>query len=304
MPDDMEGVPANAMDEALDEGGGSETGPSPEQARSPRRRRRAFPTASFEEALTLANAIQEYGSGQPIRRLTLFDALNRSPDSGAARRLITSSGQYGITKGAYNAETLPLTPLGATASDPTAAPGAKRAARAQLALTGVAPCNAVYDKYKDSRLPSIEVLRDSARAAGVPDNEVAECVETFLANARHIGLVRNIGGSEHLISIEAAVDEVSTKDIQKPPVLHGGETEFEPQQVGRSDRRVSGTTVSESLAAATTDLANTCFVISPIGDIDSIARKHADLVLSALIEPALSQLGLVAVRADKISMPV
>jgi hypothetical protein len=257
---------------------------------------------SFEEALFIANAIQEHGSGQPIRRLTLFEALDRSPDSGLTRKLITSSGQYGITKGAYNAETLALTQLGATASDPNAAPAAKLEARAQLAILGVAPFKAIYEQYKGSRLPSIEVLRDAAHAAGVPGHEAAECVEIFLANAREIGLIRNIGGSEHLISIEAAVDEVARSSQTTPPLVYR-DAEVEPQQDRRPDRRPAGPMPSESPAAATMSLADTCFVISPIGATDSIERKHADLVLSALIEPALSELGLTAVRADKISKP-
>ena len=48
----------------------------------------------------------------------------------------------------------------------------------------------------------------------------------------------------------------------------------------------------------TDTLADVCFVISPIGSVDSTERKHADLVLTALVEPALDQLGLRAVRAD------
>ena len=302
MPDESEGAEPNADDAAIGDSDGAD--PSSGQAKAPRRRRaarRLFPAMSFEEALTLANAIQEHGSGQPIRRLTLFEALDRSPDSGPTRKLITSSGQYGITKGAYNAETLSLTPLGTSASDPNAAPATKLAARAQLAILGIAPFNAIYEQYKDSRLPAIEVLRDAARTADVQEDEVAECVETFLANAREIGLIRNIGGSEHLISIEAAVDEVSAKSGQStPPTVYRDDAEVEPQLESRPARRNTSPASLDSLAAATTNLADTCFVISPIGDTDSTERKHADLVLSTLIEPALSQLGLIAVRADKI----
>lgn len=47
----------------------------------------------------------------------------------------------------------------------------------------------------------------------------------------------------------------------------------------------------------------TCFVISPIGYAGSAERKHADLLLSALIEPALANLGMRVVRGDKISAP-
>lgn len=277
----------------------SSNGSTPATGTGRRRQRRPFPATSFDEALFLARAIQEHGSGQPIRRLTLFEALKRSPDSGPTRKLITASGQYGITKGAYNADVLSLTALGATASDPTAAPATQLSAKAQLAIVGVPPFKAIYEQYKDSRVPAPEVLRDAAKAAEVIEDEAAECVETFTANARDLGLIRNIGGSEHLIAIEAAVDEAATKtglsDIPK--------ANEQAPAVQLLPARVVAPVARESLAAVTTSLSDTCFVISPIGDEGTEYRKHADLVLSSLIEPALKALGLTAVRADKISVP-
>jgi hypothetical protein len=313
MPDDPAAAEPYAGDEDINESDGADgADQSSGQAKAPRRRRaarRPFPTLSFGEALFLANAIQEHGSGQPIRRLTLFEALDRSPDSGPTRKLITSSAQYGLTNGGYSAETLSLTPLGATASDPNAAPGTKLAARAELAIAGVASFKAIYEQYKGSRVPAIEVLRDAARTAEIPEDEVAECVETFLANARELGLIRNIGGSEHLISIEQAVEEASAESDQSAPpkdvtpTLYDGNVAVVHRQDRPAERRSASPTASDSLVAAKTDLADTCFVISPIGANDSAERKHADLVLSALIEPALLQLGLTPVRADKISKP-
>jgi hypothetical protein len=321
MPDASESNPYTG-DAPIDDTDGwgapdpvSNNGSTPSDATSvarTRRQRRLFPATSFEEALYLGRAIQQYGSGQPIRRLTLFEALRRSPDSGPTRKLITASGQYGITKGAYNADVLSLTPLGATASDPTSAPGTQLAAKAHLAITGVAPFNAIYERYKDSRLPAPEVLRDAATDAEVNDDEADECVETFLANARDLGLVRNIGGSEHLIAIEAAVDEATAKSggsrgLKTDKTLVDGAADAAKSGQSNSVTIIEGApTRSEargSLAAVTTSLDKTCFVISPIGDEGTDYRKHADLVLSSLIEPALKSLGLTAVRADKISIP-
>ena len=37
---------------------------------------RNFPASTFEDALELSLAIQEHSGGQPIRRLTLFDAVS------------------------------------------------------------------------------------------------------------------------------------------------------------------------------------------------------------------------------------
>lgn len=51
-----------------------------------RRRRvvRNFPASPFEEPLAFARQIFDFGSGGPARRLTLFDHINKAPESGAS----------------------------------------------------------------------------------------------------------------------------------------------------------------------------------------------------------------------------
>ena len=125
-----------------------------------------------------------------------------------------------------------------------------------------------------------------------------------------IYLVRNIGGSEHLIAIEAAVNEATANSRPGPTkpaetiiiAAPDAPTATDPVTVVKTTER-RPTDVRDSLAALTTSMDETCFVISPIGDEGTEHRKHADLVLSSLIEPALKALGLTAVRADKISIP-
>jgi hypothetical protein len=51
------------------------------------------------------------------------------------------------------------------------------------------------------------------------------------------------------------------------------------------------------------EMENVCFYISPIGDEDSEHRKHADLFLGSIVEPALEEFGLKVVRADMIGKP-
>ncbi|WP_157962360.1 hypothetical protein [Homoserinimonas sp. OAct 916] len=266
---------------------------------------------SFKEALLLAEAIQTHGAGKPIRRLTLLESLGRSPGSDAVRKLITSSGQYGITEGAYNAEFLSLTPTGAIATDPDYAIAGRVTARFQLAIESIAPFAAIYQQYKNSRLPSVEVLRDAASGAGTHEDHVAECVETFLANAREVGLIRTIAGSEHIVPIEAVLeqtpDDSGTAEEQERNSEYSEPTEeaqaeivarFAPPPPKTRKLPKSGNKGSHASA-----FNKTCFVVSPIGSADSVERKHADLVLSSLIEPALEGLGLEVVRADRISKP-
>jgi hypothetical protein len=48
---------------------------------------------------------------------------------------------------------------------------------------------------------------------------------------------------------------------------------------------------------------NKCFIVCPIGKPDSEIRKRADIVFEKLLKPAVSELGIEAVRADHIGLP-
>src|SRR6266699_2520265 len=71
---------------------------------------RSFPACTFEEALEIAKGIQQHASGHSIRRLTLFQELGKSAESGGSRQAITNSSRYGLTTGGYQADHLSLTP--------------------------------------------------------------------------------------------------------------------------------------------------------------------------------------------------
>src|SRR6476469_9999329 len=75
------------------------------------RKQRSFPASTFEEALELPLAIQRISGGTKVRRLTLFEQLDKSPESGPSRQMITNSARYGLTTGSYKAEYLELTQL-------------------------------------------------------------------------------------------------------------------------------------------------------------------------------------------------
>lgn len=46
-----------------------------------------------------------------------------------------------------------------------------------------------------------------------------------------------------------------------------------------------------------------CFVIAPIGELDSDTRKRSDQILKHIIKPAVSSCGYKAIRADEIDKP-
>ena len=76
------------------------------------RQSRPYPASTFKDALPLGEAIMRLASGEKVRRLTLLQQMDKSPNSSTTKMLITNSGKYGITKGSYVAEFLELTPTG------------------------------------------------------------------------------------------------------------------------------------------------------------------------------------------------
>jgi hypothetical protein len=246
------------------------------------------------EALPIAEGIQRYAAGQRIRRLTLFEHLERSADSSTSKHLVTNSGQYGLTRGSYMAEYLELTDEGKLASGDESLGRARLAARLQLAIEKITPFKALYEEFKSGRLPSPSVLRDFLVDRELAAEDTAdECVQTFLANARDLGVLKNYAGAERLLTFEVVLEETATAatpdhgDGAAPPVVGAGPSPLSPA----------------AIVAGASDLSEVCFLISPIGDEGSEQRKHADLVMGSLVEPALDGFGLRLVRADRISKP-
>ena len=254
-----------------------------------RRQRRTplFPAATFEDALELATAVYEAGAGQPVRRVTLFDQLGKSPDSGRSRQLVTNSAKYGLTTGSYTAEFLALTQDGLQAVGDDVSAAARLRARFKLAVESVEVFKTLYETYLGNRLPAQAVLADKAREAGVPEEDLSECVETFTVNTKFVGVLRSISGAERLLSIDAIIDDF----------LPAGTTPA-PAPRALVHPRGSATPSEEQIENAGYDTA--CFYISPIGHEGSEQRKHADLFMGALVEPALGEFGLRLVRADQI----
>jgi hypothetical protein len=254
---------------------------------------RIYPALTFEECLTLPDAIHTHASGERVSRLTLLKAMNISPTSSATQILITSSGKYGLTKGSFAAEHLELTPQGRIASDKSSPPRAKTQARFELAIKGIAPFNVIYERYKGKKLPSHEVMRDVLSEAKLEITDSTECIDTFVVNSKFVGLLQTIAGSETLVPIEVLLEQLPATPIS----LAGKRGE------DLSTSHEAPSSAQEPPGISTTSWDKICFYITPIGDDASEHRRHSDLFLSSLIEPALETFGLEVIRADKIAQP-
>ena len=238
------------------------TPPGKGKAKEKRARRTSlFPAASFEESLTIAKAIQKYAAGRQVRRLTLFDQMNKSPDSGPSRQLVTNSNRYGLTKGSYKSEYLELSPEGRIATGAEVDPGERLRVSFRLAIENTEVFKAVYDALKGNRLPAISVLEDLAKENGVPAEDARECVEMFIVNAKFLGILKPIAGAERVVPIEQAVEELpSTPGVAEQVVTLGSDSVDEPgnQVPAKQDDR---------------EWNDVCFYISPIGEDETETQE-------------------------------
>lgn len=234
-----------------------------------------FPGLTFETVLPFAKAIWDHaGASREMKRETLFEILNKAPESGPSRMLIRNSGRYGLTIGGEKSQTVKLSDRAIAMFDSATPPPVLIGTKLDLAINSVDPFKLLYERFQGGNLPAVPVMMDSLLS--IPEQDRQRCVDIFLGNAKYIGLILVRSGSEYLAK---------------------------PEEVGSSGRQAGEPRAEgQRLTTNSTDFSRICFVITPIGEEGTEKRKHADMMLS-LIERALEPLKLEVVRADKITTP-
>jgi len=262
-----------------------------------KRTARPFPAISFEECIVLANAIWDSASGQRVKRKTLLEYMGKSPDGSVARTLITASNQYGITSGGHSADYIELTEKGNEATNPDIRNEQKVVAIFTLAIYSNEFFQKLYDKFKNLKMPSRQVMIDFLAESGLEKDRQDECVDLFLVNAKYSGISKISAGADRIITIDQLLAEAKGNIVDK---ISASENSFIPdKQVASTGIEISDTKGTDSDNAD--DWEKICFFVSPIGDDGTLERKHSDLFLNSIVEPALEELGIRVVRADQIN---
>ena len=251
-----------------------------------KRTQRPYPMISFEEALQLAQFIQEVAAGQKVRRLILLDHLGKSESSSTTRNWITGASKYGIITGSYRSEYLELTEDGYKASADNIPLREQNEARIQLAISNIEPFKVLYNKYVGDKLPLKQVLRDSLQEQKIENKLADELADLFLLNLKFVGLLQTVAGAERILTIEHLLEE-----LPKPG----------PAKITASPDTKIDSAHNVPLESSTFD--KICFYITPIGEPDTEIRQHSDLFLEHLVKPALSKHNLEVIRADQIDKP-
>ena len=160
-------------------------------------KRRNFPKHSLEASLVAAQKIQDEMGGKPMNRLLLADALGLSPSSSNFREILSSSYKYGLTDGTEKADQISLSAIGEAATG-------KDAAKRLQALRNAALRSPVFGQffrdYGNKKVPSAEMLPKVLHANySVPKDLTSECASLVDANGRFVEIIREIGGSPHIL---------------------------------------------------------------------------------------------------------
>lgn len=197
------------------------------------RKYRNFPFHSLQAALVLPQKIQDEMGGKPMNRLLLADALGLSPSSSNYRNLLSSAYKYGLTDGTEKATEIGLTDTGqeATSADQT-----RRLAGIRKAALTPSVFGQLFRDYANKRLPSAEMLpKILAQQYGVPSALTAECANFLAENGRYAEIVRDIGGSPHVL-----LDAEQMKAPPVPPPESAGEEAESTREDEEAEQTIRG----------------------------------------------------------------
>jgi predicted nucleotide-binding protein len=194
------------------------------------KRNRNFPKHSLEAALVVGQKIQDEMGGRPMNRLLLAQAIGVSPSSTNFRDILSSSYKYGLTDGTEKADQISLTQTGdaATGKDSTKRLNALRAAALRSPVFGQ-----FFKDYVNKKVPSAEMLPKVLQTNyAVPKDMTAECAALIDANGKFVEIIREIGGSPHILLEADAVKLAQSED--QPEVedetANGSEVQPAPPQ--------------------------------------------------------------------------
>ena len=151
-----------------------------------------YPAYTLEDALGVAQAIQNANAGLPFPRVLLAGALGTTPKSSAFTQRLNASAAYGLTQGGYNDADISLTPLGEALADDSH----DRRAQALVEAAMTPPIfGGFYEMLDGKRLPESAYAQNLLkRELGVLDSLADECLSILIANGEYAGIISEQDG--------------------------------------------------------------------------------------------------------------
>ena len=218
-----------------------------DQKQGPKRQRLSqdqVPSVSLNEAMRVPKTLADSYGKDDSTPLQVAKALEMTPSSGPFRTLAGAAKAYGLTTGGANAESIGLTDLGRRAVAPLA-DDEDLAALKTAALTPSVQ-RAFLEKYDQSPLPKPQIARNVLEELGIPGTATERAHSTILQNARDLGFVEDLKGTDYLdlgsVTIPSGANgEDDTSDEvadEEETGSQGGTGESPPTKVPEPSRRV------------------------------------------------------------------
>ena len=148
---------------------------------------RPYPVHRLEEALVVANTIQDANAGLPFGRADLAQAMGTTPASSGFTMKLNSSARYGLTLGGYADKSIALTPRGEAVAAPS--DGDERARALVDAALEPEVFMRFYRALDGRRIPEDTYARNMLqRELAVSPDLSAECLGVIKANAVFVGI--------------------------------------------------------------------------------------------------------------------
>lgn len=227
-----------------------------------------FPKNTLEDAIRIAQAIEEKNAGNPMHAPDLAVAVGfKQSTDWRFGDLLRSAWQYGLVSGTGASATISLTSLGqdiVAPSSPT-----QRSEALLAAFRSVSDFAAVEKFYGGKRIPEDEFfLNTVTREFSIPRDRVDTFARIFLENLRYLRAFTPTPGPEVPVS---PVDDTSF-----------GVTPAE---------KIPSTAISRELRVR--EFLDTCFVMMPFG-------AWFDRYYQEIYVPAIKEAGFEPIRADEL----
>jgi len=239
-----------------------------------------LPRKTLEECLKIARPIHETYAGKNASIDEIASAIGSSPKTSATKYLLWGALAYDLI--IKDGESFSLTETGRKILAPTY-PDEVLEAKVK-AITIPTILSRFYNDYNGKILPDDDYFANVLETKyNIPRERTAEAKKIIIGNAEYADIINIHANGKKTIRLDIPKDGAAS------------------QQGGVSPTNADSIAVSRPTPShVKTESGDICFYITPIGEEGSIIRRHSDMMLKHLVEPAFRQFNIKVVRADKI----
>lgn len=240
-----------------------------------------FPKVSISETIPMLKQIYDNAGSGTVGFDEIAKLMGLSPNTTKTKYIIWGAEAYGVILKEENSE-YKLSETGRKIVAPTYQGEDEEALRKAILIPTI--LSKFYTEANTYPLPQEPFLSSKLENKyNIPRDRIEEAKNIIIENAKSAKiLIRKEEEKKDYIILDPPNEKRKEVSIFKE--------EIQPESSNDVVKQVSDDGAFETV----------CFITCPIGEDDSVERKHSDMILKHLIEPVVQKHGLKAVRSDKI----